>query len=67
MEGKLSSFFNKMISAPKEFADKIRELDALDLRKRLVENGTKHAATFSWNHSAKTLLRAIHQLCKDPM
>ena len=53
--------------SPKEFADKIRELDALDLRKRLVENGTKHAATFSWNHSAKTLLRAIHQLCKDPM
>jgi glycosyltransferase involved in cell wall biosynthesis len=47
---------------PKDFADKVLQLDDDITRKRIIEQGKKHAATFDWNVSAQTLLNAINSL-----
>lgn len=47
---------------PKDFADKVKQLDDTDLRVKLSKAAKKHAATYSWDNSATTLLKAINSL-----
>ncbi len=47
---------------PKDFANRVKELDSKSIRDRVIENGKKHAATFTWKDSAQTLLNAINSL-----
>ncbi len=47
---------------PKDFAEKVQQLDDKPTRERIIEHGKKHAATFSWDISARTLLNAITSL-----
>jgi glycosyltransferase involved in cell wall biosynthesis len=50
---------------PREFTDKVLQLDDLKQVKRLTAAGKKHIATFSWDKSAKTLLLSISQLLES--
>lgn len=47
---------------PKDFADRIKELDDDKLRQHLSERGKAHIETYSWHDSAKELLNAIKLL-----
>lgn len=47
---------------PREFANRVLELDDKNRREQLAAAGKKHIAKFDWNESAKTLLKAIKTL-----
>jgi glycosyltransferase involved in cell wall biosynthesis len=47
---------------PKAFAARVKELDDTSVRERLVKNGKKHIATFTWDNSARALLKTIKTL-----
>jgi glycosyltransferase involved in cell wall biosynthesis len=47
---------------PKDFAEKITELDTKSRREELISEGMKHSQTFSWKKSAQVLLDAINTL-----
>lgn len=47
---------------PREFANRILELDDKNRREQLATDGKKHIAKFDWDKSAKTLLNAIKSL-----
>ncbi len=49
---------------PREFADRVKELDSTDTVETLIANGRRHIDRFDWNKSAKTLLESIHTLVK---
>jgi glycosyltransferase involved in cell wall biosynthesis len=49
-------------NSPKEFAERVKELDDPKLRDELIKNGRKHIATFNWDTSAKALLKTIKTL-----
>jgi glycosyltransferase involved in cell wall biosynthesis len=53
-------FFNP--HDPREFAEKVKQLDDDELRVTLSRAGKKHVAKYSWDASAKTLLHAITSL-----
>ena len=47
---------------PKDFADQVKQLDSKAVRDRVISHGKTHAATFTWERSARTLLNAITSL-----
>ncbi len=47
---------------PREFADRIDDLDNEKTVQQLVKNGRHHIAQFNWDDSAATLLKAIKEL-----
>lgn len=47
---------------PKQFADRVKELDDPAVMQQLIKNGKKHISTYSWDRSAKVLLAAIKTL-----
>lgn len=47
---------------PREFANRILELDDKKRREQLAAAGKKHIAKFNWDESANTLLQAIKSL-----
>lgn len=47
---------------PKDFAKKVAALDDQEARKQLIANGKRHIAQYSWDTSAKQLLKAIQKL-----
>ena len=47
---------------PKDFADKILQLDDATIRKQLATIGKQHIASFNWENSAKTLLKVIQKI-----
>lgn len=47
---------------PRDFAEKITQLDSQKTREELVKSGTTHIARFSWENSAKTLLAVCEKL-----
>jgi glycosyltransferase involved in cell wall biosynthesis len=47
---------------PKAFAARVKELDDTSVREQLVKNGKKHIATFTWDNSARALLKTIKTL-----
>ena len=53
-------YFNP--NKPKEFADRIKQLDNKTLCNDLIKNGQKHIALFTWNNSAQALLKSIKTL-----
>ena len=53
-------YFNP--NKPKEFANRIKQLDNKTLRNDLIKNGQKHIALFTWNNSAQALLKSIKTL-----
>jgi glycosyltransferase involved in cell wall biosynthesis len=44
---------------PEEFAEKVCQLDNPKFRKQQIDHGLKHMKQFSWNASARALLKAI--------
>ena len=55
--GKGAVYFNP--TNPQDFARKVRKLDDLAARKKLIEQGKEHIAGFTWQESARTLLNAV--------
>lgn len=51
-------------NSPDDFANKIRSLDDITSRQKLVHAGQVHIDTFSWQKSANILLNAAKQLSK---
>ncbi len=51
--------------SPKEFAERIQELDDTKTRERLSTRGKAHIDTYSWHDSARQLLNAINLLVAD--
>ena len=49
---------------PKDFAEKVKQLDSQELRVKLSKAGKKHVARYSWDASAESLLAAIKTLDK---
>lgn len=47
---------------PREFANRVMELDDKSVREKLSKAGKAHIAKFDWDKSAKTLLAAIKNL-----
>ena len=47
---------------PKDFAKQVEKLDDEVFRKALIAKGHEHMKTFSWDASAKELLRAIQSV-----
>ena len=47
---------------PREFADRVLELDKAAVVKDIVRHGTSHIQQFSWHDSAERLLAALHEL-----
>jgi len=47
---------------PKQFADRVKQLDDPVVMQRLIAEGKKHISTYSWDTSAKTLLGAIKSI-----
>jgi len=47
---------------PKDFARKVKELDSKSTRDHVIQHGIKHAKSFTWKLSARTLLNAIKSL-----
>lgn len=47
---------------PKQFAERVKELDDANVRKQLIKNGLEHIASFSWDDSARALLKTIKTL-----
>lgn len=60
--GEAGLFFNPI--SPREFADKVRQLEKKKLRSELANKGKKQAKRFSWHASAKTLLQTVENLHK---
>ena len=58
--GEGALFFNP--HDPRDYADKVKQLDDDELRMTLSKQGKKHVAQYSWDASARTLLRAITSL-----
>ncbi|HBO64453.1 TPA: mannosyltransferase [Candidatus Saccharibacteria bacterium] len=52
-------YFNP--SSAEDFASAVKELDATEFRKALVQKAYRHVGTFSWEKSAKVLLKAIRR------
>ncbi len=48
--------------SPKAFADQVIQLDDKKTRDELIKLGTKHARSFSWDTSARTLYNALVSL-----
>ena len=46
----------------KQFADRIKELDDITTRKKLIQHGLQHISSFSWDDSARALLNTIKSL-----
>jgi len=44
---------------PEDFAQKVCQLDNTKFRKQQIDHGLKHMKQFSWNASARALLKAI--------
>jgi glycosyltransferase involved in cell wall biosynthesis len=53
-------YFNP--NKPKEFAERVKELDDKNVRDQLIKNGKAHIATFTWDNSARALLKTINTL-----
>ena len=49
-------------SKPKEFAERVKELDNPNIRDQLIKNGRKHIATYNWDTSARALLKTIKSI-----
>ena len=49
-------------SNPKDFADKIKQLDDLKIRKQHIKSGKAHIKKYSWENSAKVLYDSILKL-----
>lgn len=47
---------------PKDIANKIKELDTPERRDYLIEQGSAHISTYTWESSARELLNAIKSL-----
>jgi glycosyltransferase involved in cell wall biosynthesis len=47
---------------PKQFADRVKELDDKETLQQLIKNGKAHIASFTWDASARALLNTIHSL-----
>lgn len=47
---------------PKQFADRVIELDDQSVKKQLIENGRSHIGSFSWDDSARALLNTIKSI-----
>lgn len=47
---------------PKQFADRIKELDDPAVLKQLIHNGKEHINSFSWDTSARALLNTIKSI-----
>lgn len=47
---------------PKDFADKVLELNNKSIRDQIISTGVKHMQTFSWDNSARSLLNAMRSL-----
>lgn len=58
--GQAAKFFNP--KSPSDFAKKVKELDDLKTRKKLVQKGMKQARKFNWGKSAKVLVAAAKEL-----
>lgn len=48
--------------SPHSFAETVKKLDAKPLRDRHIQKGLEHMQTFSWDTSARVLLKAIKSL-----
>lgn len=48
--------------SPKSFADTVQKLDTLKVREEQIKKAYKHVGTFSWDTSARELLKAIKTL-----
>jgi glycosyltransferase involved in cell wall biosynthesis len=53
-------YFNP--AKPKEFAEQVKKLDDKKLRDQLIKKGREHIATFTWDDSARALLKTIKTL-----
>ena len=49
-------------NSPKDFADKVKQLDDLKIRKKHVKAGKEHIKKYSWEHSAKVLYDSMLKL-----
>ena len=47
---------------PKQFADRIKELDDEKLMKEVILAGKTHIASYTWDDSARTLLNTIKSM-----
>jgi glycosyltransferase involved in cell wall biosynthesis len=47
---------------PKQFADRVKELDDKATLKRVIEYGKEHISSFSWDVSARALLNTIKSI-----
>lgn len=47
---------------PKQFADRIKELDDKDTLDQVIKNGKAHIASFTWDDSARALLNTVNSL-----
>lgn len=47
---------------PREFADRVLQLDNQKIVAQLVKDGREHITRFNWDNSAKTLLKEIHSI-----
>lgn len=47
---------------PKQFADKVKELNDTATRNQVIKNGVQHISSFTWDDSARALLNAINLL-----
>lgn len=47
---------------PKQFADRVKELDDKATMERLITQGKTHISSFTWENSARALLNTIHSL-----
>lgn len=47
---------------PKQFADRVKELDDKDVLEEVIKNGKEHISSFSWDTSARALLNTIKSL-----
>lgn len=50
---------------PREFAERIKELDSKKIVQNVIKEGTNHIAQFNWNESAKILLETAKSLIKE--
>jgi glycosyltransferase involved in cell wall biosynthesis len=47
---------------PKQFAQRVKELDDMDTLKQVVAHGKAHVASFTWEDSARALLNTIKSI-----
>ncbi|MDB5160107.1 MAG: hypothetical protein JWO99_370 [Candidatus Saccharibacteria bacterium] len=53
-------YFNP--AKPKDFAEQVKKLDDKTLRNELIKNGREHIGLFTWDNSARALLKTIKTL-----